>query len=158
MIKLARLQCCACKRLLYETSFSRAARTSTGYQSQCKECSRERLANWQKQNRERCVGYTRTYVTKFPDRVRASAAKRQGIIHADINAWFSEQLRIQGGKCAVSVCEVRHTDEKPLFMDHCHTTGRPRWLLCSTCNLILESGDADRIARLKAIAALGESL
>src|SRR5699024_5017510 len=38
----------------------------------------------------------------------------------------------QGGKCAI--CQRATGARKKLAVDHCHTTGQVRGLLCSTCN------------------------
>ena len=43
-------------------------------------------------------------------------------------------LQAQGGVCAI--CEEAPTG-KLLALDHCHTSGRVRGLLCSRCNLAL---------------------
>lgn len=53
---------------------------------------------------------------------------RYGITSADFNVMFREQ----NGRCAI--CERGGT---PLVVDHCHTTGRVRRLLCHPCNVAL---------------------
>jgi hypothetical protein len=45
---------------------------------------------------------------------------------------YNEMLVKQDGKCAICRREF-----KTLAVDHCHTTGRVRGLLCNNCNLIL---------------------
>ncbi len=44
---------------------------------------------------------------------------------------YNERLRNQGGVCAI--CK-RVPDQRRLVVDHCHTTGDVRGLLCSRCN------------------------
>jgi recombination endonuclease VII len=46
---------------------------------------------------------------------------------------YDAMLAHQGGVCAI--CEKR--SDKPLFVDHCHVTGKVRGLLCRNCNSAL---------------------
>lgn len=43
---------------------------------------------------------------------------------------YGRMLRLQNGKCAI--CD---RDGIPLFVDHCHETGKVRGLLCHGCNV-----------------------
>lgn len=49
----------------------------------------------------------------------------------------------QGGRCAICVTD------KDLYVDHCHSTGRVRGLLCHTCNtgIGFMQDDAERLRR-----------
>jgi hypothetical protein len=44
---------------------------------------------------------------------------------------YDELLKLQGGVCAI--CQKKPTTRR-LAVDHCHTTGRIRGLLCFRCN------------------------
>lgn len=46
--------------------------------------------------------------------------------------WYWETLAAQGGKCAI--CGGGPNGHGRLHIDHCHTEGKPRGLLCSNCN------------------------
>jgi hypothetical protein len=60
--------------------------------------------------------------------------KRYGITVDDYNRMFAAQDR----RCAA----CRKASEKRLAVDHCHRTGKVRWLLCNGCNSMLAfSGD-----------------
>lgn len=54
-----------------------------------------------------------------------------GITLVDYDAMLAEQ----GGGCAV--CGVPSSGDRKLSVDHCHTSGRVRGLLCSRCNYAL---------------------
>ena len=41
---------------------------------------------------------------------------------------FSRMVELRGGRCAICESPAR------LVVDHCHTTGEPRDLLCDHCN------------------------
>jgi len=47
---------------------------------------------------------------------------------------FNELLDAQGGKCACCGTTEPHGRANRFCVDHCHTTGKMRGLLCSTCN------------------------
>lgn len=64
-----------------------------------------------------------------PTRVRAGNLKKYGITIAD----YERMLAEQGGVCAI--CRSKDPGPKGTFhIDHCHTTGRVRGLLCTRCN------------------------
>ncbi len=56
-------------------------------------------------------------------------AQVYGLSPQDYDAMLAEQ----GGVCAI--CKTR--PDKPLFVDHCHATGKVRGLLCHPCNAAL---------------------
>lgn len=50
--------------------------------------------------------------------------------------WYEDKLKEQKGLCAICSCdssELRSRDAM-FCVDHCHTTGQPRALLCHKCN------------------------
>lgn len=54
---------------------------------------------------------------------------------------FDAMLAAQNGTCAI--CLKEPTEGKPLHVDHCHSTGRVRGLLCHQCNWYLGKVDND---------------
>lgn len=68
---------------------------------------------------------------------RKAHIKRYGLTPSD----YDRMLEAQGGKCAI--CRqpetFRRKDGSPMHLavDHCHTTGRVRGLLCRMCNQTL---------------------
>ena len=48
---------------------------------------------------------------------------------------YDELYKAQDGKCAI--CKEECKRGRELSVDHCHTTGKVRGLLCSTCNIAL---------------------
>lgn len=63
--------------------------------------------------------------------------KMYGITHKD----YLNMLKVQGGGCAV--CGRKAAKGKYLHVDHCHTTGKVRGVLCHQCNWYLGTIDAD---------------
>jgi len=62
---------------------------------------------------------------------RANLKAKYGITYET----FLEMHKEQKGLCAI--CGQEEKAERDLAVDHCHTTGRVRALLCTTCNIAL---------------------
>lgn len=98
------------------------------------EKSRKRNAEWHKENRERLAPIRAARIKNNPERVamiaRNSALKAvYGITLDDYNKLFEKQ----GGQCAI----CSKTQERTLHVDHCHSSGRVRGLLCQKCNMAI---------------------
>lgn len=79
---------------------------------------------------------------------RNGKVKHYGIKYiGDINEWYEEQLKRQGGKCAIADCfsVPQIQPHKRLYMDHNHKTKELRGLLCNRCNMILGVIEEGRI-------------
>lgn len=69
------------------------------------------------------------HTRKWKDRYKNKVLKnRYGITLERYNEMFKEQ----NGKCAI--CEKNHRHENALPVDHEHSTGKVRGLLCHSCN------------------------
>ena len=102
-------RCTVCKVTKPIAEFARESRQHCGYGFTCKECHREK-------GRKHSI-------TKF------------GITEAQ----FEELSRKQGGVCAICGKNMGHAKGRGggptrLVIDHEHSTGRIRGLLCSRCN------------------------
>jgi hypothetical protein len=76
--------------------------------------------------------------TKFYGGKKKHTLKKYGISPLD----YADMLLKQGGVCAVcklsETCKDKRSNKvRDLAVDHCHTTGRVRGLLCSRCNKAL---------------------
>jgi hypothetical protein len=78
---------------------------------------------------------------------RKHALKKYGLSESD----FIEKLKSQKSLCAI--CE-KEISEKSAVVDHCHTTGKTRDLLCRGCNFSL--GHIERAGFLEAALAYSE--
>jgi hypothetical protein len=71
---------------------------------------------------------------------------------------YLELLKTQNNKCAICGCnefEKTWVSKKlPFAVDHCHTTGKIRGLLCSACNLVIGYAYDDTSILLNAIKYL----
>lgn len=69
---------------------------------------------------------------------------------------YDAMLALQGGGCAI--CGDACSSGKRLAVDHCHSTGRVRGLLCSVCNRMIGHAKDNPEILEKAIIYLKRSL
>lgn len=132
-----------CSRCLIKKSkdeFGNNKATRDGLQSQCRDCQQNAKMNRYfqikknepsknedllRRNREAQAKYRQTHPTRVLDR----NLKKYGINGADYN----DLVKKQEGKC--KICKTHESElKKRLHVDHCHTTGKIRGLLCNRCN------------------------
>jgi hypothetical protein len=97
--------------------------------------------------------YKKAYALAHPEKHRIKARngliKGYGILPEDYNRMFEEQE----GKCAI--CGLHQSNfNRSLAIDHCHTTGKVRMLLCTNCNSLLGMAKESRDILKKAEAYL----
>lgn len=110
--------CNICKEPKSSIDFSNAKRSRDGKAWSCKECDKARIKKY------RCT-------TKSSLATRNTAYKKlYGITIQQYEELFTEQK----GKCAICYSDVNDKIRSTLSVDHDHTTGRIRGLLCSKCN------------------------
>lgn len=123
------LECGRCRQRKPLADFTRRKDTAARVGS-CRACQTERSRRWRAANPERNRDNRRAYERRRPEVSRASYIKsRYGITAAEYDA----MLVRQGGGCAI----CREQIDGSLDIDHCHTTGRVRGLLCGPCNRML---------------------
>lgn len=66
---------------------------------------------------------------------------------------YAELLLKQGGACAVCL----RAKDYDLYVDHCHSSGVVRGLLCATCNSMLGNLEDSKDALLRAVRYLDNS-
>lgn len=85
-------------------------------------------------NKDKCLKQSKDWHSKNKDKNKESKWKQQGIkiTHKE----YIELFNKQDGKCAL--CFAKAEDlTKSLAVDHSHTTGTIRGLLCGSCNQAL---------------------
>lgn len=129
--------CTGCKSYCCPTQFSTSTCSKDGIGYYCRACTRK--------------NYKRSYIkTGGIGSRRAHIRDTYGITLEEFNV----MLETQGGVCAI--CSQPETKKhksgtiKSLSVDHCHTSGRVRGLLCADCNSAIgylrENADAARRA------------
>ncbi len=104
-------------------------------------------AKWRAANREKLVASRAKPGHKAL--VRACQLRRYGLTVGDYQAMFD----LQAGLCAI--CQAPEgARNRSLAVDHCHSTGKVRALLCSGCNAMLGMAKENILTLLAAIAYL----
>lgn len=141
--KLKVRKCIKCKKLRKVKHFRKYMDASAPlngwrYHSLCKDCNREQCSEYGKSNRQRRNERLRRWrknnpgLAKLKDK-RTAYKRKYGITLEELEAMSERQQR----KCLI--CQ----NEKRLFVDHCHSSGTVRALLCPSCNSMIgkiESG------------------
>lgn len=96
----------------------KARESARNYYHRNKEKVKKRAAEWRKDN---------------PDRSRAWRDKHRIEKYGLTGDQYESLLALQGSKCAICKDDFVVTPH----IDHCHSTGKVRGLLCSTCNTAL---------------------
>lgn len=101
-----------------------------GKSKDCVRCKNEAKSRWRARNLERHREYNREYMRRQPYEKKKDSLLRNayGITYEQL----CKMREFQSGVCAVEGCEQPATD-----LDHCHSTGKVRELLCGRCNRML---------------------
>ena len=118
-------ECTVCNEDKGLQHFYNRAASVDGLAYRCKDCERIAVNKYRKENRA-------TYLAR---QRKANLKYKYGISVEE----FDEMLEAQGGECAICYVELersgsRQHTAKTLCVDHCHTTGEVRGLLCANCN------------------------
>jgi len=139
--------CTICKTEKPLDSFWPDRRRKNGLMARCKSCNTEQARAYRaaRPDREKEV-YART---KTQTRER-HLVRKYGVNLSN----YAVMLSAQGGKCAI--CQSAEEDQfKGVFhVDHCHTTGKVRGLLCRGCNHMLGVVGDDPKILLRAVEYL----
>lgn len=135
-------KCGRCKEVKEVSLFSKAKREKSGYQQWCKAC----MKNY---NPEIKKAYDKNrYYTKNDEWRDSNYKRKYGISLQEYNAKLEEQ----NNSCAI--CGLACPSGRRLAVDHNHTTGKVRGLLCGPCNQAIGSLKEDKELMFKAIEYL----
>jgi len=127
--------CLRCRLVLPVSSYTRSTKDgSDGLRGVCRDCGnrrgREHYQRTIEYQRARSLAKTRTGAGKLYSR-RAEMRRKYGLTPEQVDA----MKEARGHRC--DICKAVQTTIKPgtnLNVDHCHTEGTIRGMLCSACN------------------------
>lgn len=132
-------QCTKCKEVKELSCFGNDSYKKDGKKSACKECYKE----YDKQRYVSDIEGQRARVKKYRDsltkeqRYKANRNTKLKQAYGLTHEQVEEMKRLQNYRCYVCFCEEAEAGSKGLVVDHNHTTGKVRKLLCSPCNTSL---------------------
>lgn len=128
LLPIGHKRCNGCKNIKpYEQFFKDSANKTDGRYSHCIECKNKSTMEWRSNNKDYYNSYMR-------DKNKAAYAEARFVRYGVTKEWYDNQLMIQDHKCAIPGCNRTATDKRTMAVDHNHTTGKVRGLLCYKCN------------------------
>lgn len=121
-----RKTCSTCRGVKALGEFHRNRHRPDGLHSDCKSCVRAAGAKWRRENPEKKAKQNRA--KNLQRDYYKYAFSKYGMTPGDFDAMPAAQR----GVCAI--CGGVEPGERWLHVDHCHSTGRVRGLLCGHCN------------------------
>lgn len=139
--------CRVCKEIKNLEDFHRRSSSKDGRQSICRICNNAKATQWQKDNPERYEANWRRN-KRTPEQLLARRAEKYGLSIEELTVMMTES----GGVC--NICQ--RMPVKFLVIDHCHSQGHVRGLLCEKCNTALGLFDDNVEWMLAAVAYLNK--
>lgn len=129
------------------------------WREQNPERMRELQKRYSEENRETITQRSREWYQSNRRRAAAQARRRKLAGYGLTEAEYQAMLAAQGGLCAICRTPeaVKGKPEASFRVDHCHTTGAVRGLLCAHCNSGLGQFRDDPTLLRKAAAYLTRS-
>lgn len=122
--------CRKCRASKPLSEFYSCKDTKDGRVGCCKKCFIQSSREWALKNLSRRKKTERLWKRNNPERVRKSqrayGLRKYGITESDFIALATRQ----DNRCAI----CRELSSQAFHVDHCHTTGKVRGLLCNRCN------------------------
>lgn len=127
-------KCYKCGFLKPLNDFHLRKSSKDGYQATCKLCQKIALADRRKADPIKHSNYQKKWRNKNPERAKEINRKTKLKTTYGISPeQFNNMLADQDGCC--KICKSPHPHGKGTWhIDHCHSTGKLRGLLCHYCN------------------------
>lgn len=108
------------------------------YGKQWRANNPEYRKNYSLKNKEKIKLQSKAYWENNKEKGREAWLRNEyGITVED----FNKLLEAQENKCAI--CVVPFESSKKTYVDHCHTSGKVRGILCPRCNILMSFLDED---------------
>ena len=111
--------------------FNRKGKDKIKYRAECRDCTILVNRKWKLNNKDKVRGYARKKPPRDPMYSREWHLKTSyGISHKD----YTDLLEGQNGGCAICGTKTPSSNRKVFYVDHDHSSGMIRGLLCLSCN------------------------
>lgn len=139
----AEKKCCRCKVTKPASDFYKSSHQQSGLFSSCKACEISRIEKEKQHRTAYWKGYYKSHTQEMHllRKYNITKARRE------------EMLAHQGGQCAICY-KLEKNLPRILVVDHCHSSGMVRGLLCQLCNTGIGAFEDDKARMLRAISYL----
>lgn len=131
--------------------------------TKAKENRKAYIKKWNEDNKEKRAAQAKANYEKNKQAILARQKltqrpylykKKYGLTIAQYDEMFANQ----GGKCKICGCDenVRDKRRKHFSVDHDHTTGKVRALLCMKCNILLGAFELQEVEMLRYLKEHGK--
>lgn len=171
-MKLDAKVCSRCKIEKSLSEFSKNKRTPDGLKYSCKACissdyfknhkiEKEKRKTHYNHNKQEYLSRSYRWREENPNKRQISERKRALMKKYNLT-WeaYEELFYAQEGECAICNLPLAlfpYGELPSACVDHCHSTGQVRGLLCYNCNLILGHAKDNKDILIKAIEYLGQT-
>ena len=96
------------------------------------------MKEWRKKNKEKNKEYHKEYSQTPAGKktMRICDWKRHGVIHHNFDELYEKFIQTELCElCNVKLTEDKTTTKTTRCLDHCHSTGEFRNVLCNSCNV-----------------------
>jgi hypothetical protein len=149
--------CTKCNTVKEDGFFNKKASSKSGLNTICRECCASINKKWREKNPRNATKQSQGWREKNP--IKSQELNRRKLLRKyglTIKEW-EELFDKQNGTCAI--CNLPETlidrgTLRRLAVDHCHSTGKVRALLCSKCNKAIGLLNDDLTLLNKAVSYL----
>lgn len=128
----------ACKQINPQPfdNFFKDKQFKDGHAARCKVCKTEKSLAWRAKNKDRYNAKMKKYQSNNYERLR--------LLKYNLTPeQYAKMLYDQKGVCAI--CQKLPQGKRPLVIDHRHSDGKVRGLLCYGCNRLLQLLDSPEL-------------
>lgn len=123
-------KCRICTKVKDLNLFNKSSKTVTGYRKECKDCHLIETNKWRNDNRASVNLNNRKRAKRNPDKFREYSLKSNYNLTLEK---YNLMRKNQDYRCGICKTEESKLIRK-LNVDHCHSSGKVRELLCDKCN------------------------
>ena len=124
-------KCPCCKQVKDIDKFHKETRAKDGHKVYCKICQAEKQRDYIKRNTKERSVKAKTY---YEDKLRALQFKR---LYNLTLTEYEDIVKKQNNKCKICLTDFSLLSRKNIHVDHDHSSGKVRGLLCARCNRVL---------------------
>lgn len=121
--------CYKCKKYKSLSEYYADKNSKDEHRADCKDCKNEGTYKWRDENKEHYNKMMREY---HREHYGTERLYRYNLSRADYN----KMLEDQKGCCALCG-KTNPSKKRSLAIDHCHSTGKVRGILCYGCNRLM---------------------